>query len=205
MKSPHPFFTKIQSYPKLQEACRMDLTDLPVAYRGKNGIRAILLGADPTNGGLRNGKEQINFTTVFGIGEEKYETAFFGIHKRNLRAVGLTKDDCYIQNVCRNYFKKQTSENKMWFEAAQVWLEYLEEELSAIDPKVPVLATCGQVFKLLTNIKGPYTAFYSGEREAGIYSKTLQRTVYPFFRGRAYQFVKGKWDGYASILCNLSS
>ena len=52
----HPFFEEIINYPDLVTFCNMEITELPQAYIGKGEIKAILLGADPTNNGIKTNK-----------------------------------------------------------------------------------------------------------------------------------------------------
>ena len=197
----HSFFTKIKEYPVLEKSCRVDITDLPQAYNGKSKTKAILLGADPTNNGVKtdSGLKKLDF--VFGI-NGKYENDFFSLQSINLSAIDLTKDDCYIQNVCQNYFIEQTTENHTWFETAGIWKQYLMEELDAFDTDIPLLATSNEVFTFLTGLKGPYTKIYSMEIQTPVYSVDFKRNVFPLFRGRAYVFYKDKWMNYRNFLKN---
>lgn len=144
----HPFFTEIQNQPHLATYCDLNKTYLPEAYRGSEDLKAILLGADPTNNGTKDKKGLKEIKTVFGIGEY---AEFFRPQETNLKQINLDKENLYIQNVCRNYFKEETSKNKHWSEVAKLWMKYLKEELDTLDPemKLPVLATSEVIMKVL--------------------------------------------------------
>lgn len=47
--NPHPFFEEIKDYPDFVPGCNPEITELPEPYIGTQEIKAILLGADPTN------------------------------------------------------------------------------------------------------------------------------------------------------------
>src|SRR5438874_12933182 len=101
----HPFFTAIKEYPELERFCRIEekFQKLPEAYCTGAEIRAIIIGADPTNNGIRReGITQLDF--AFGITIEKFEKSFFRGIKKNLTEIGLNLEHVFIQNLCRNYF-----------------------------------------------------------------------------------------------------
>lgn len=197
----HPFFCDIENYPDLIGQCRTDITNLPEPFKGNHELKAILLGADPTNNGIRNKPGLVQLDKVFGINSE-YEKDYFSIHLINLNAIGLEKDNLYIQNVCRNYFYKQTTENKQWPDFAKIWKPYLIEDLKAINANVPILATSGEIFTFLTGVKGPFTNIYSMETTSPFYSVDFKRNVFPLFRAIAYIFRKGKHLKYREHLKN---
>ena len=180
----HPFFADIQNYPHLAVYCDLSITNLPAAYRGKGPIKAILLGADPTNNGTKDNKGLKELKTVFGLGEY---TEFFSPQKSNLSHIGLDKENLYIQNVCRNYFKEETSKNKYWGEIAQVWLPYLKEELDKFDAakKLPVLSTSEVIMKVLVEEKvANPSAIYANN--LSYVSEVLGRQVYALYRHPRY-------------------
>lgn len=197
----HAFFEEIKSNSDLIEACKADIESLPKPFTGENTIKAILLGADPTNDGTKKDRGLKELEFVFGINGE-FEKDFFALQAKNLSAIGLSKENCFIQNVCRNYFKDQTTENKNWFIAAGLWKKYLLQEISIFDPAIPVLTTSGEVFEVLTGIKGPYTNIYLRKTKLPFFSEYLQRPILPLFRGRAYMFYKDKWMDYRNYLKN---
>jgi hypothetical protein len=194
-----PFFIEIKKYPILEKSCRIDLVKLPESHTGKRKIKAILLGADPTNDGIKTNRGLKQLDTVFGIDSE-YEKYFFKLQADNLNAINLTKDNLYIQNVCRNYFSEQTNDNKSWEEVAGIWKNYLIDELNSFHEHLPILATCKEVFMFLTGIEGPYTKIYSMETSLSFFSSDFRRFVFPLFRGRAYMFYKENWLEYRYYL-----
>lgn len=194
----HPFFYEVKSYPDIENVCRTDLVILPEKYVGKEKIKAILIGADPTNNGLRS-SGLIELDYVFGI-NSVYENIFFKIQNTNLEAISLSKENCYIQNLCRNYFTLQTTYNKYWYVTADIWKKYLKEELLALNPSIPILATSNEVFTCLTGEKKPFIRIYKLEKEPIFYSEYLGRTVLALFRGIAYILYKDNWSEYRKYL-----
>ena len=67
----HSFLSEIKKYPDLAKGIRFDMTELPDSYIGKNRIKAILLGADPTNYGIKDKPGLIKLKTVFGIDSDR--------------------------------------------------------------------------------------------------------------------------------------
>ena len=111
----------------------------PGPFRGKDRIKAIILGADPTH--IVDGiPQQINM--VFGL--DKQKSPYWNGIARNIDQIGgLSVEDIYVQNVCRNYFKLETSKNKFWVEIArEYWIDFLKDELDKMfHHEVPILMT----------------------------------------------------------------
>lgn len=173
----------------------LDISELPNSYKGEN-IKAILLGADPTNNGLK-GEGLIPLKTVFGIGE--YDI-FFHPQLANIRAVGLNQNNLFVQNVCKNYFKNETSKNKIWSDVAVNWLPYLREELDGIDSerKLPVLATSEVIMNLLVDNLPKATTIYKDC--IGFFSSELERGVFAFYRHPRYSLSSERNGKYKKFL-----
>lgn len=185
-KSLHPFFYEIKNYPELSTGINFKLSILPQPYYGKNKIKAILLGADPTNNGIKSNPGLKPLEIVFGIGSE-YEKYFFGPQNQNLKALQLTKDDFFIQNICRNYFMKQTTQNIEWSDVAMFWLKYLKEELAVFDKNIPILVTAEKILKvLIPNNIAAITLYRHPNKYLPFNSDFLQRDVFPLFRHPKY-------------------
>lgn len=188
----HPFFADLQNYPQFQSVCRTDILSFPEAWTPVNQPKAIVLGADPTNDGVAGKRGLIELDYAFGIGH-KHENSFWGTQKRNLTAIGLKKEEVYVQNICRNYFKDQTAKNKHWESVADLWIPYLKEELSVIPSQVPVLATAETIMKFLVrNVPEP-KIIYQWAKPFNFYSKRLEREVLPFYRHPQYSLVKNSY------------
>lgn len=181
----HPFFTEISKYPELAKYCKLDIQNLPEAYIGKNKIKAILLGADPTNNGTKKSPGRKILKTVFGVNEFE---EFFKPQELNLRSIGLDKDNLFIQNVCRNYFIDETSKNRKWNEIAKLWLEYLINELDIFDPerRIPVLATSEVILKLLSEKVLKASDIYKHCIKFDFNETLLGRDIYAFYRHPKY-------------------
>lgn len=196
----HNFFSDIKQFPELIPLCKTDITDLPKAYNGKKSIKAILLGADPTNNGIKTNQKLKELDIVFGIGSE-YEKYFFAPQKVNLKAINLEIENLYIQNVCRCYFKEQTEKNDKWPAFAKLWLKYLFEELKAIDSTIPVLTTAERITKVLCEKLPPAKVLYeSPDRYLPLHSTILKRYVYPMYRHPKY-LLSENWNEYRKFLC----
>ncbi len=198
----HPFFTEIKNFPLLNVVVRQDIILLPEAHIPTGSIKAIVLGADPTNDGIPGDKGIKQLAKPFGIGITKYERWFFNSQKINLAAIGLSTDNVYVQNVCRNYFTCQTNQNKQWYNFAAVWIKYLREELIGISSSIPILATCEEVFTFLTGRKKPFTDIYTLKSTLPFYSNVLERNVFPLFRSTSYILHPNKWINYKNYLNN---
>lgn len=195
----HPFFDEIKKLPDLAKEIRFDLTDLPKPYVGKNKVKAILLGADPTNDGIKIDKGLKVLETVFGI-ESDYEKYFLSPQKSNLKALDISKDDLFIQNVCRNYFIKQTGKNAKWRSIAQLWIKYLKKEIDRY-PNIPVLVTAEMILKLITdtNLKASNIYEYPA-KYLPLWSESLQRDIYPLYRHPNYYLSNKSNSEYRNYL-----
>ncbi|MFC2139429.1 hypothetical protein ACFLR4_02095, partial [Bacteroidota bacterium] len=158
----------------------------------KSTIRAIVLGADPSNT-IPNEK----FKFVFGL--EKINSQYFGIIGRNLSSLGLGLDEIYVQNVIQNYFKVETSKNKKWWGCAMIWLEYLKRELDEkFNRNVPVFATSWEIFKLMVG-KYPMKnvspqSIYTDIKILKAEDNYLNRSLIGLFRHPRYLVTK--WPDY---------
>ena len=176
----------------------MDWHPFPKTYRGSEEIKAIILGADPTR--IVAGRPQ-PMVTVFEIHKE--DSPYFRSIRKNIDLVdGLSMDNVYVQNFCRNYFSAETSKNSNWADIARsYWGEFLAEELNNMfDPRVPVLATTEFILKAILN-NG------KADNASNIYrncvtipgtDNLLGREIIPFYRH--YQYSLEKWDGYRKYL-----
>jgi len=211
----HPFFEEVKKYPDIADVCRLDITDIPQAYMGRGKLKAIMLGTDPTNNGLR-GDGLIKLHHPFGI-ESQYEKSFFNPQQRNVDTIhrfiqdtlvsrkghpdnNFSKDNLFIQNLCRNYFTLQASKNKKWYKTTRLWIKYLAKELKDLNPNTPILATSAMItFALVPDAeKIPIKEVYLMGKEPDFFCEALGRHVYPFYRHTDYQL--DKWERYLRFL-----
>lgn len=168
--------------------------ELPRPFIGKN-VKAILVGADP---GTSN---EERFTHVFKL-EDGIESEYFKQFLPSLRAVNLSLEDLYVQNVCRNYFDCDTlSHKKDWLRCAEYWIEPLKEELDEFDPQkaLPVLVSAFVILVALCRMPCENPEFYYTNRVFVRKNQNrLDRTLIPFFRGGAgkYLLTKLKWNQF---------
>ncbi len=153
-------------------------------------VKAIVLGADPTN------PRKQNLKFVFGLENER--SPYFVPILKNLQRLQLVLDDIYVQNLCPNYFENVTDENQDYEEIAlKYWLPFLKEELDAQFPsEVPVLVTA---WKPLIVVAPEANAYKN--KKSDIYQKSiafrknyLGRPVFAFFRGGYRKGYNGYYD-----------
>jgi hypothetical protein len=157
-------------------------------------IRAILLGCDPSN------RHCQNLPYVFGINpSHKIFNGLVESLRKNLRAVNLDLENVYSQNLCRNYFRDETSKNKKWKTVAEMWIPVLKEELDEKFSKdIPVLLTSEVLYKVLLNgniVRRKAKTFYFVNKKEIIIpipseDNKLYHPLIPFYRHYAYQLQK---------------
>lgn len=168
----------------------VDTIDWPKAFQGKRKTKAIVLGCDPTAFD-RKGKP-LKFEVVFGIGGR--DKRYFNDIEKNLGFVGLHRDDIYVQNLCQNYFTEESTNNKVWLEAAQFWIRELKDELSIFPDPLPVLLTSELLYKVLLceGIKAESGGYiYEHPNEVPIHpeSNQLGRPLIPLYRHPSYRLL----------------
>jgi hypothetical protein len=170
----------------------------PEPYKGSGEIKAIILGADPT----RIVKDQpLPFNMVFELDNDK--SPYFRSIRKNIDLLdGLSMENIYAQNLCRNYFNKETSANKAWVDIARnYWSGFLAKELdSMFTPSVPVLITTEFILKACI-IKGKVI------KANNIYSQCLciaaednlfGREMIAFYRH--YNYSIDRWPEYRKFV-----
>lgn len=179
---------------------------LPSAYFEQlDNVKAIVLGCDPSN------RHSHNLRYVFGIdsGIPKLDSFFSGIES-NLKQIGLDRQCVYIQNLCQNYFKSETTGNTIWHEAAKIWRQYLKEELQSLNilGEIPVLLTAQDIYFGLLNEgvkKHKAKNLYSDLSLVPIPPEDnfLERPLIPLFRGGWGYYELEKWKDYRTHLQRL--
>jgi hypothetical protein len=168
---------------------------LPQPHTGK-AIKAIFLGADP---GTVNSQR---FTYVFKL-EDGESSKYFRQFVPSLRAISLTADNLFVQNLCRNYFDCDTlSHKKDWLQCAVQWMPILKEELDELNPNqhLPVLVSAYVILEALCKSPCKEPQFYYANRVLIRKNQNLLgRTLIPFFRGGMgkYDLGKPEWSLYS--------
>jgi len=196
-------FKELQSkYPKIIH----DISEYPVPSPfciNRKKVKAIVLGCDPSNRS-ENG-ETVRFCTVFGIGTGDHR--YFRDVLSNLKSVGLNLEDIYVQNVIPYYMKKETSENKYWYEIAESLLNDLIKELDSFDKKrkIPVLLTSQIIYKFLLLDPKDYRKpkdlynildYLPVKRELN----KLGRKLFPLYRHYQYRLSTDRFTVYKQVL-----
>jgi len=166
--------------------------------------KAVLLGCDPTNT-----KYNIEFEYVFAL--ERKNNKFNSFLKKwddSLDNIGLSFDTIYTQNLCRNYFSKETTKNPIWIEAGKFWITYLKDELNKFNENIPILMSSEIIYKvLLINPKDYKKAefLYSNPQLIPLEKELnkLNRPLIPFYRHKNYDIKNPKWEEYKSKLIKI--
>ena len=171
---------------------------------GVEKVKAIYLGCDPSN------RSQDRFEYAFALeGTNPRYRAFLKSHENNLAAVNLGWDKVYVQNLCQNYFREETSKNlKLWRQVArEFWIPRLKEELSIFGQNIPVLLTSQYLLEVLAfdgYEKIPAFDFYNCDQPIPVPASKnhLERPLIPFYRGRnprlreSYHLSNDRWGRY---------
>ena len=173
-----------------------------------NKVNVFVLGSDPSNFSESGDATNI-LSTVFGLGEG--DARYFSGILANLREIGLSLEDIYVQNLVRNYLNFETSKNHpVWLKFANLWLPFLKEELNAVDnsKKIPVLVTAEVIFRFLNPAMEKYKAreIYNSEDQSIVRKMSvsndnkLGRPVIPFYRHLNYRLAKVEFSAYREFL-----
>jgi hypothetical protein len=166
------------------------------------GVKAIVLGTDPST---KDGKR---FDYVFDLnplnpGDHRY----FKNIEDNLNAIGLNIGDIYVQNVCQNYFLKETKEQEtIWKQAADIWTPNLKKELDGnFHQNIPVIVTAEIILEvLLERDQTPHEPddIYKCRCEIPYLEKInkLNRTLIPLYRHHRYSLKNIEWNEYRKVL-----
>lgn len=119
-------------------------------YPEISNVKAIYLGCDPTNTKYNNRFDYV-FALPDGVGYH-FEN-FVAAQSRQLSLINLTWGDVYTQNLCQNYFTKESSDNPDWNCAAEYWIKILTAELEQFDKNIPVLLTSELLYQVLLKNK----------------------------------------------------
>ena len=188
---------KLQAF--IDEAEKLPRAFQPTFETGQ--IKAIVLGADPTNKA-----KNIRFDYVFGLSPEKPESPYFDSMRKNLAVIGLSIQDVYVQNLVQNYCTEETSKNKQWAEFAHIWKEHLKKELDdQFEKSVPVFITAGIILDVLGKKLMPYKFHYHEANLVEPSENFLERTLIPMYRGGRgyYDFDTSKWISYVNRIKEL--
>ena len=175
----------------------------PEPYIGSGEIKAIILGADPTR--MVNGNPQ-PFNMVFELDNER-SPYWRGIGKNIGLLDDLTMENVYVQNLCRNYFWKETSLNENWTNIARnYWISVLNEELdSQFPPTIPVLMTTEFILHACLANAPMHKArdIYNDSLSYSWKDNLFGREVLALYRHHAYSL--DKWPAYARFLSDKIS
>jgi hypothetical protein len=177
-------------------------------------VKAIYLGCDPTN------SHTDELSHVFAlVNTPQVFKGFVTTHTNQLKAIGLNWNDVYVQNLCRNYFLKETGKNlRIWNKVAkEYWIDKLRNELNELKiPKsTPVLLTSMYLYQVLVTddtwarFKSP--EIYLEEKiPVPANANKLNRPLIPVYRGRSPRLetnynlaTNEKWEGYRNKVINI--
>jgi hypothetical protein len=169
----------------------------------KKKVKGIVLGCDPSNRS-DNGKT-VRFCTVFGIGTADHR--YFRDILSNLKSVGLSLENIYVQNVIPYYMKKETTENNHWNEIADMVLPKLIKELDDFDKKrkIPVFMTSEIIYKFMLldpqDYRKPKDLYNIMEHLPVKKEKNkLGRKLFPLYRHYQYRLSTDRFTEYKNVL-----
>ena len=178
----------------------------PKAYcpGGISNVKAIYLGCDPSN------KHSTNLPFAFAHESDlKIFNSFIKTHTEQLMQIKLNWNDVYAQNLCRNYFRDETSKNIIWKTVAkEFWIDKLKDELVQFDAEIPILLTSSYLYDVLVTCKkNKPIEFYECRQEIPIPSEDnkLSRPLIPFYRNRRkvdYHLSNERWCTYKETIIN---
>lgn len=177
------------------------LYPFPDPFLKKGDVKAVVLGADPTN--IIEGEPK-RLKKVFQLDNPK--SPYWRSIQANLdKMEGVTLDNLYVQNLCRNYFNKETTQNPHWLKIARsYWAPFLKRELdNNYNKNVPVLMTTEFILhavlidpKRKLKAKDIYTNCITIAPEENI----LGRELIAFYRHFYYSLKKEQWQRYTAFL-----
>lgn len=151
-------------------------------------VKAIVLGCDPSNFSDNGKTRELEY--VFGIEGRNRDGRYFAGIKSNLKEIGISMDEIYVQNLCRNYFNVETANNTEWMKAAKMWRTTLKQELDdLIDLSVPVFITSEKLyFALINDAERTYKPIelYSNPDLIPLKNNFLNRPLIPLYRHYKY-------------------
>lgn len=174
-------------------------------------VKAIYLGCDPSN--VSNDKFEFAFALE---GTNPRYNQFISSHQKNLNTIDLKWNNLYVQNLCLNYFQKETSKNlKLWKQTVrEFWTYQLYNELSIFPITIPVLLTAQCLLEVLAfggYEKIPAIDFYECRSPIPVPAdkNLLGRPLIPFYRGlnprikKSYNLSSGNWITYQQQIREL--
>lgn len=190
----------------------LNIAPFPKPWQSRTpDVKAIYLGCDPSN----RSRDRFEYAFALERNNPKYND-FVKSHGENLAAIGLTWDNVYVQNLCRNYFAKETGDNlTLWKKAAkEFWIPRLKEELDRQFMKgIPVLLSAQSLLEVLGKNGAesiPAFDFYNCDIHIPIAPENnlLGRPLIPLYRGsnprihEPYHLSNPRWEKYRQSVFN---
>ncbi len=179
--------------------------ELPKPYtpNDKSKIKAFILGADPSNFSDNNETRKISY--VFDIGRDK---RYFNSINHNLKEIGLSLENVFVENMVRNYMDKETQENTKWELFADKWLPFIKQEFDQVgaNRNLPVFITAEIILKFLSSNPfelGTPSDYYNGIRKIPIQplENKFGRNLIPLYRHPFYELKN--WNDYKTKIKNI--
>ena len=176
-------------------------------YIGKNQIKLIFIGQDPT---IRNARQRskikctLNLDKANGILRKYIESICYGL--------GLSIDNVYATNLFKYFYTMPPADTPVVMQTHLTPnIELLKEELEKFD-KCPIITLGEPILRLLTNatqkVRNHWN--YKGSGFHYAFSHTLNRRIYPFphqpsLRKELYQTNLKKYINYMASTAHIPS
>ncbi len=161
-------------------------------YFSKSHLKAIVLGADPTN--VSDKGQRVDLHHAFGIGQDP---RYFQSILDNLNLLGLHLEDIYIDNLLSDYQEIETGKNKQFITRAREHCPVFARKLNKLipDKKLPVFITAHDIYKALLKDGEkvwPAKDLYGLKIEIPIPAELnrLGRPLVPLFRHTDYRLIE---------------
>ena len=172
----------------------------PYCFNASN-VRAIYLGCDPTN--IHSTSLPYAFALESNL---PIFNRFIKGHADSLKQIRLNWHTVYTQNLCQNYFTKETNRDlDLWNRVAAWWIPELKKELLQFSSDIPILMTSEYLYKVLaTGKKHKPIEFYECKVDIPVSAgeSVIERPLIPLYRHYSYHLSNDRWSRYRQSIVN---
>ena len=110
--------------------------------------------------------------------------------KENLKLIGLSLNELYVQNIIQYYMIDETEKNRNWNNFALLWIGEVKRELDEnINRNIPIIITAQKILKSILNSDKMISAnkIYSNKIIFDNSTNYFNRNIICLFRHPSYQ------------------